>query len=435
MSESEATSARNNEKITPFQIASLSCCLLLNMQDGFDILSIAYSANAIAVDWQLSQIQLGAILSASMFGILLGSLFLSPYADKFGRKNLTLIGLLISGIGMTGAAVADNPDMLMISRAITGIGVGGIIASLNTLVSEYASDRFRSMAVAIFQMGFPLGAVVGGFIAGWLLDIGNWRHVFAFGALLSFIFIPVVMMLPESIDYLAKSGQPNALGEINKIRSKLGKEPINDLPPIKNKPPKTIDRILQLFSKKYWLRTILVWLAFFFLLMSLYFVLSWVPKLLIEQGLSQSQGIKGGMLLNLLGVVGIISFALMSTRVHAATLGFFYLIGTGFFFFYLGTVSQVNSSTLITTAIIGFFVHASMIALYATVPMLYPSEIRATATGWAIGLSRFGAMLGPWLTGLLLAQGWLPQDIYPVFAAPSFLAAFFIGILAFKLRR
>ncbi len=427
------------EKITAFQIVALLSCLLLNMQDGFDILSIAYSANALATDWNLSPIKLGAILSASLFGIMIGAMFLSPYADKFGRKPMTIAGLVISGVGMIGATVATNADMMMISRCITGIGIGGILASLNTLVAEYAGDRFRSMAVAIFQMGFPLGAVVGGSIAAWLLDAGSWRYVFAFGAMLSFIFIPVVMLLPESIDYLAKSGKPNALERINSINAKLGRQPLSTLPPAHDLPKHSVTQsILLLFGATYWLRTVLLWLAFFFLLMTLYFVLSWVPKLLIEQGMSQQEGIRGGMALNLLGVVGIISFALISIRFRAPVLGAFYLVGASVVLFFLGTLNTdgniPNLSTLIVVAFVGFFVHASMIALYATAPTLYPPEIRATGTGWAIGLSRFGAVFGPWLTGQLLAAGWLPSDIYPVFAIPTLLAALFVGLLAFRLR-
>lgn len=431
--------AVGKERITAFQVVALLSCLLLNMQDGFDILSIAYSANAIAVDWELSPEKLGAILSASLFGIMLGAMFLSPYADKFGRKPMTIAGLIISGVGMIGATFAVNPDMLMISRCITGIGIGAILASLNTLVAEYAGDRYRSMAVAIFQLGFPLGAVVGGSIAGWLLDIGTWRYVFAFGALLSFIFVPVVMLLPESIDYIAKSGKADSVKRINAINNKLGRPPIEAVAATQITPCYTpLQAVLLLFGKQYWLRTMLIWLSFFFLLMTLYFALSWVPKLLIEQGMSQTDGIRGGQALNLLGVVGIISFAIISTRVRGAVLSLFYLLGCSAVLFYLGTQDGIGegttSKTITLVAFVGFFIHASMISLYAITPTLYPAEIRATGTGWAIGLSRFGAVFGPWLTGTLLGSGWAASAIYPVFGIPTILAAIFVAILAYITR-
>lgn len=439
MNDSTDHSESGKEQVTRFQVVALLSCLLLNMQDGFDILSIAYSANAIAIDWDLSPVKLGAILSASLFGIMLGAMFLSPFADKLGRKPVTIVGLIISGVGMIGATLATNADMLMISRCITGIGIGGILASLNTLVAEYAGERFRSMAVAIFQMGFPLGAVVGGSIAGWLLDIGTWRHVFAFGALLSFMFIPVVMLLPESVDYIAKFTKPSSIERINAINLKLGRPPIDSLPPAHEIPRHTLlQSVLLLFGRQFWLRTAMIWLAFFFLLMSLFFVLSWVPKLLIGQGMSQADGIRGGQAVNLLGAVGIMTFAIISTRIRGVVLGVLYLLGASVSLFYLGTLNGVGqgttTGTLAVVAIVGFFIHASMISLYATTPTLYPPEIRATGTGWAIGLSRFGAVLGPWLTGTLLARGWTPSEIYPVFGIPTLLAACFVGVLVYITR-
>lgn len=430
---------KQGTQITGFQLVALLACLLLNMQDGYDILSIAYSANAIATDWDLSPSKLGLILSASLFGIMLGAMFLSPYADKIGRKPMTIVGLLISGLGMIGAALATNPDMLLLSRCVTGIGIGGILASLNTLVAEYAGEKYRSAAIAIFQMGFPLGAVIGGSVAGWLLDIGTWRHVFAFGALLSFVFVPVVMLLPESIDFVANSGKSDSLKRINKIHRKLGRAEINQLPEsVRLQSRGLLKGVLRLFSKDYRLRTALIWLSFFFLLMSLYFALSWVPKLLISQGMSETQGIRGGQFLNLLGVIGILSFALISLRIPGAILATLYLIGASIILLYIGLTDPIDTGsavkTLLLVSIIGFFVHASMIALYAVTPTLYPAEIRATGTGWAIGLSRFGAILGPWLTGVLLGHGWEPTTIYSIFGIPTLIAAGFMAVLAYQTR-
>lgn len=426
----DQTSIEPEEKITRFQLMALSLCLLLNMQDGFDILSIAYTANSIAMDWNLSPAKLGAILSASLFGMMLGAMLLGPFADKYGRKTLTVLGLIVCGVGMTGAALSINADMLLVCRVLTGFGIGGILASLNTLVAEYSGRRYRSMAVAIFQMGYPLGAVLGGFIAAWLLDIGSWRHVFGFGAIMSFAFVPVMMLLPESKEYLAKSGNPDALVRINAINRSMGKDPIAELPPSSNEPkPSLLESVLLLLGPVYWKRTILIWLSFFFLLMSLYFVLSWVPKLLIEQGLSQEQSIKGGIALNLMGVVGVITFAVISIRYSAMRLAMIYLVGGSGILLLLGSMDASNSALLVVVAFAGFFMHTSMIALYAVTAGLYPPEIRATGTGWAIGLSRFGAMFGPWATGMLLASGWSPNSIYPLFALPTLVAACFVALL------
>ena len=230
---------------------------LINMQDGFDLLAISFAANAISTDWGVQRSELGWVFSAALFGMLFGATFLSPYADRFGRKIITIVGLILSGIGMIMAAVSPSIMWLLIGRLITGIGVGAIIASLNTLAAEYAGSKLRSTMISIFQLGFPIGAILAGYICLWLLDIGTWRHVFAFGAGLSFVFVPIVFFLPESPEYLKQAE--------NKKSAKPGK-------------------LTTLFSETYRTRTLLISISFFLQLMVLYFLLSWVPKLIEDMG-------------------------------------------------------------------------------------------------------------------------------------------------------
>jgi len=215
-----------DQGLSAYQIFALVALACLNMQDGFDILAISFAANAIAESWQIGRASLGFVLSASLFGMMIGAMVLSPLADRIGRKPLTMIGLALSGIGMLIAMAAPSLNVLMIGRALTGFGVGGILASLNTLVAEFAGEKYRGQAVALFQLGFPLGAFFSGFIVAWLLDIGSWRHVFAFGAATSFVFIPIMLLLPESMDFIAKRGRPDALTHINHIRAKFGLTPL-----------------------------------------------------------------------------------------------------------------------------------------------------------------------------------------------------------------
>jgi len=281
--------------ITPYQIWALVALTLLNMQDGFDILAISYAANAIATSWDIDRGALGIVLSASLFGMMIGAMTLSPLADRYGRRIITVVGLILSGIGMLIAMSAVSIELLIAGRVITGLGIGGILASVNTLVAEFAGEKYRSTAIAIFQLGFPMGAFLSGFLVAWLLDIGTWRHVFAFGALSSFIFVPIVLFLPESMEYLAKSGKPDALRRINSIRAKLRQPALRVLPVTIDKPhPSMAANILTLFNREYALRTALIWASFFLLLTTLYFMLSWIPKILVDTGFTEAQGNQGG---------------------------------------------------------------------------------------------------------------------------------------------
>lgn len=418
---------QTHPRVTGFQITALLALACLNMQDGFDILAISFAANAITQELELSSSALGIVLSASLFGMMIGAMALSPLADRIGRKHVAIIGLVLSGIGMIIAAIAPSIDMLLIGRAITGIGVGGILVSLNTLVAEFAGERHRGAAVAIFQLGFPMGAFLSGFAAPWLIDLGDWRYVFGFGAVTSFIFIPVMMALPESMDFLAQSGRPDALARINKTRSRLKLCPLDSLPAKSASESRSAFRqVGELFAREYVLRTLLIWTAFFFLLSTLYFALSWTPRILVELGFSEDSGNQAGRLINLVGMPGIAIIGLISTFLRPSLLTTIYLAILTILLMVLGAYDHSLTAIMLLVSAVGFAVHGSMIGLYATAPALYPAHIRATGMGWSIGLSRFGAVVGPALAGFLLDAGWSAAQLFQGFALPALMAS--IGV-------
>ena len=381
---------------------------LINMQDGFDLLAISFAANAISTDWGIQRSELGWVFSAALFGMLFGATFLSPYADRFGRKIITIIGLLLSGVGMIMAAVSPDITWLLIGRLITGVGVGAIITSLNTLAAEYAGPKLRSTMISIFQLGFPIGAILAGYICLWLLDVGTWRHVFAFGAGLSFVFVPIVFFLPESPEYLNQAE--------TKKSAKSGK-------------------LTSLFSETYRSRTLLISISFFLQLMVLYFLLSWVPKLIEDMGHSAADGNRAGRLINLVGMLGIFVIGFVALRVDVTKVTAFFYIGLAIMLALIASLSPSLFAITSLIAITGFFTHGAMIRLYSTVPSLYPVELRAAGSGWAIGISRLGAVFGPLIGGYLLGFGVSEQQLFYAFIPAALLAAICVFVLYRQQRR
>ena len=425
ISDTPAPTLQDTSKISTYQIFALIALALVNMQDGFDILAISFAANAIQESWGITRSALGIVFSAGLFGMMIGAMVISPFADKYGRKPVTIFGLFMSGSGMLIAMSAPSIEILVIGRVLTGLGVGGILASLNTLVAEYAGLKYRSLAVAVFQLGFTLGAFLSGFLAAWLLGIGSWRHVFAFGAMTSFVFIPIIMILPESMEFIAKKGGPDALSNINKIRKKFGQAALDALPKTSEAAanPQKSGNVMSLFTPRYALRTALIWASFFTLLMLLYFLLTWTPKILIEMGFNEAQGNRGGRMINLAGAGGIALIGLLSFKMKPSIVTSVYLIILAVALFLLGMVPADFAIVLGFIIVLGFLLHGLMIGLYSTVPALYPAELRATGTGWAIGLSRFGAVLGPIVAGVLLDKGWSPQSLFQAFASLGVIAS------------
>lgn len=416
--------AMHQEKPNLYMIFCIGILSLVNMQDGFDILAISFAAQAITDDWGISSASLGIVFSAGLFGMMLGALFLGPLADRFGRKLITMFGLALSGVGMLVAMAAINIEILVVGRVLTGMGVGAILASLNTLVSEYAGPRYRVACIASFQIGFPIGAFLSGFAVAWLLDIGTWRYIFAFGAFTSFFFIPIIMLLPESTAFIAKQNGKDALAKINAIHVRFGRDPITNVPKIDDGPKLNfITSLKTLLGGQYAAKTILIWLAFFLVMSILYFLLSWTPKIIIDLGFTEAQGNQAGRLINLYGMVGIIILGLLSMKFKPSALVSYYMAALMILLLSFELFGAQYNYILLAVSLFGVFIHGSMIGLYSTVPGLYPSSLRATGTGWAIGVSRSGAVLGPALAGFLFEAGFSTAAIFKLFAIPALLAA------------
>ena len=152
---------RVNE-MTPFQITAVVICIIINFLDGFDVIAISFAAPEIARDWSLDPAALGVVFSSGLVGMVVGALFLSPLADRFGRRFLILICLAVISVGMLASALADNLNYLVAMRLLTGLGVGGMLSSLTTMVAEYSSDRRRKLAISVLQSGYPVGGIIAG---------------------------------------------------------------------------------------------------------------------------------------------------------------------------------------------------------------------------------------------------------------------------------
>src|SRR3984893_16721124 len=200
--------------MSSFQIMVVVITTALNMIDGFDVLAISFTAPLIAKEWGVPPQTLGILLSAGLAGMALGSLFLSPLADLFGRRAVLIASTVILSLGMLASAVAGNVWELAASRLLTGIGVGGVLASGNTLLSEYSSDRWRDLSISSMVVGYPAGAILGGSISAYLIVAFGWRSAFIFGGVCSTILLPVLLYLPESIDFILARHPKDALARV-----------------------------------------------------------------------------------------------------------------------------------------------------------------------------------------------------------------------------
>jgi len=411
--------------LTRFQVTAIAVCVGLNMLDGFDILAMSFAASGVKTNWQLIDSQLGALLSAGLVGMGLGSLVLGPCADRWGRRTIILLSVALAGLGMLGAAAARSYLDLLILRVVTGVGIGGTIASVAVVVCEYAPDRWRGAALAVYATGYSIGATLGGALAAYAIPRYGWRSAFAIGGSMSLLLLPLAWRrLPESLDFLLVRRPPFALERVNKLLAAMRRPSIIALPErvveFASTGHATVREQLALLMTT---STALVWLAFFCTMAGFYFIVSWTPRLLNAAGLSASQGMTGGVLLNLGGIAGCGLFAVAATRADARRLLFGALIGSALLIAAFGLALTRLDIALWTALLLGIVANAAMAGLYAVGPPLYPTAVRATGMGWAIGIGRFGAILAPLVSGTLLDRGWIPAQLYFAFSAPFGVAA------------
>ena len=416
--------------LTSFQALAIALCIALNMLDGFDILAMSFSASGVKAAWNLPNSELGELFSAGLVGMAAGSLLLAPCADVFGRRRIILVAVLIAGAGMLGSVAARGFGELLALRALTGVGIGGTIASVAVVVSEYAPDRWRSAALAAYSTGYPVGATLGGALTALAIPRFGWRSAFAIGGVMTLALLVVAWRaLPESLDFLLARRPPGALGRLNELLVRMRLPELGVLPEfgvLPGSPASSGARPAETRAPLRWLltpTTFLVWVTFFCTMAAFYFFVSWTPRLLNAAGLSATAGLTAGVLLNLGGIVGCGGFAVAAARADARRLLIGSLIASALLIAAFGAVVHRLELALWTALLLGVLSNAAMAGLYAVGPPLYPTAVRATGMGCAIGIGRLGAILAPFASGALLDRGWEAQQLYGLFSGPFAIAA------------
>jgi benzoate transport len=393
----------------------------LNALDGFDVLSISFASPGIARDWNIDKATLGWVLSMELFGMAAGSLLLGGVADKVGRRP-TILGCLIAmAVGMFGAARAHGVADLLAWRLLTGLGIGGTLAAINAAAAELSNRRWRNFALALMVIGYPLGGVVGGLFVQRLLAHASWPAVFLAGAWATTAFVPVVyFLLPESVAFLDRRRAPGALSQINRILTRLGHPTAAELSALA--PALEKRSVADILRPALLATTLLITFAYFAHISSFYFILKWVPKITSDMGYGPQAA---AMLtwVSLGGAMGGALFGLLATRLGLKPLTICTLIAGALMImrFGHGAADAANLRTILT--ITGFFTNASIAGLYLLFAQVFPTHVRATGTGFAIGVGRGGAALGPVLAGYLFKAGVGVQPVTLVMACGSLLAA------------
>lgn len=417
-----------------FQLFVILMCILLNALDGFDVLAISFASPGIASEWNVNRGALGIVLSMELVGMAIGSITLGNLADRFGRRPTILSCLVLMTIGMSASATADSLEYLLVFRFLTGLGVGGMLASTNALVAEFANAKYRNLAVILMATGYPIGAIVGGSISTELLELYNWKAIFVFGGAVTGGFLVLCwFLLPESIDFLASQQPKNALHRINTILKKIGHQAIASLPEKTRQQKATGFKTL--IADNLRLITILLLVAYFAQIMTFYYILKWIPKIVVDIGFEPSSAGTVLVWANVGGAVGSLIFGVIASRFRLRPLLIAIMLCAFAMVMVFGLGPQSLLQLSIVSAVTGFFTNSAVVGLYALMAQSFPAEVRASGTGVVIGIGRGGAALGPIVAGYLFQAGHGLFDVSVVMGLGAVVAAVAIYLLGPVLRK
>jgi benzoate transport len=407
----------------------------LNALDGFDVLSSAFAAPGITHEWGVPRDALGVVLSAELIGMGFGSVLMGGVADRLGRKPAMLFCLVVMAAGMYLAHAADAVTELTIWRLLTGFGIGGMLAATNAATAESSSRSGRSLAMALYVIGYPLGAVIGGFASSqWLILAYGWRGIFLFGAIVTVALIPLVLLLvPETPAFLVAVRPKRALEKINRSLAALRQPAIAEMPPLADEGARP--KITDILAKpQLRMVTLLLAFAYMFHTITFYYVLKWSPQIVADFGYPPAQAATVLTWANVGGAIGggLFGFLMLKWDIKWPTIVM--LLAGSAAVAAFGIAKNSLDGWRFATFLTGFFTNAAIVGFYSAFARGFPAYARATGTGLVLGIGRAGAAGSPILAGLLFA--WLGNDrllaVSAVMALGSIAAALLLFLLPLR---
>lgn len=364
---------------------TVALCFLVATFEGVDLQAAGLVAPKVAPLFKLTPEQMGWFLSASAIGLLIGALAGGRLADRLGRKRTLIIAVGLFGAFSVATALSTGYEMLLATRFLTGLGLGGALPNLIALASENAPANRRNTAVSLMYCGMPFGGGLASLLIALGLGGDNWKLLFYVGGWAPLVAIPILLWaLPESGRFrtAAATGRTDVAGA--------------------------------LFGEGRAATTLTLWVAFFCALLVLYLLLNWLPSLLVSRGLPRPEAAFVQAMFNLLGMGGAVIAGLTMDGNRRRWAAGAIFIGLAISLVVLAAAPATFGIALLTGAAVGAGSMGAQSVLYGLSASLYPTRIRGTGVGAAVSAGRLGSIAGPLLAGVLVGQG---QSVYQVLMA------------------
>jgi len=412
------------QKVSRIQILVMALMTLTTAVDGFDAQMIGYVAPAVIRQFKVAPPEFTPVFAIGLAGLLVGCLIVAPLGDWIGRRRILLGSCIFFGVTSVLTAWAGSLQALMILRFLTGLGLGGSMPNAIAMTAEYFPSRNRAFTTMAMFCGFPLGATLGGFLAAGLIAQFGWPSVFVAGGILPLILaLFVAVLLPESFRYLVL--KKNSAAQIRRLLLRIN--PAAVFPEattfVVHEEQAAGITVKHLFREGRALGTMLLWVIFFCSLLDIFFLSSWLPTVLHDAGLSISASVVETALFQGGGVVAGLTLGLVIDRAGFLKVLAPVYIGAGLAIAAIGFVGTSLGAIMLVSFLSGAFVIGGQNSMNVLAAVFYPTYIRSTGVGWALGIGRLGSIVGPIVGGVLLQMQWDRTSLFVVAAVPAFVAA------------
>lgn len=394
----------DQERVSAFQWRVLILCFLIALFDGFDTQAMAFTGPAILAAFNLQSGELAPILTAGIVGMAIGAMSLGLIGDRIGRRPAAMLGVAVFAIATLLTAAATETWHILALRFIAGLGMGGCTPIVLALAAEYVPARLRGTVITGVLLGLPAGAMLGGLLAARMLPVIGWEGIFIVGGVAPLILlVALVALLPESLQFKAMRGDAAGQDYVRRILAKITRQPLASGAKFSvPEDAKVRASVKALFSDGYARKTLAIWTVYLLNWVAWFMLLSWLPTVLKAAGLPADQAPMGTFAVNLVFIICAIPLSAVMPRVSTRSLlivlfilGIVVALGLG----YAGTNWTL---VFILVGAAGLGIGGQQLALNYLVIGAYPTALRATATGWSIGIGRAGAIIGSAIGGSIL---------------------------------
>ena len=419
-------------------------CFFLALIDGFDAQAIAFVGPLLKEEFSIPAAEMGLLFSAALAGLMTGAFALGPVADRVGRKPVIIVSCAFMGVFALMTAFASSTTDLFVYRFLTGLGLGGVMPTINTLTSEFAPARRRAFLMTAMFVGFPFGAVAGGVVSNALIAEFGWRSVFVLGGVAPLALIAVIApFLPESIRFLAlrRERSDEAAATLLRIDGTYAPEPGDrfvaggeadvkgDAQADAKGGAKSGGAVRGLFTEGRAFGTLLIWVVVFANLLMMYSLFSWLPSVMNEAGLPLERAILSAVVFNLGGVIGGLTLAAaIDRRGPYGVLALAFAAGA-IAIAAIGAAIGNLTFTFLAVFAAGFTVIGTQLGMNALAVNFYPTQMRSTGLGWALAVGRIGSIVGPIAVGVVLEFNWELPRVFLLTAAPALACVIAVAIL------